>query len=121
MFLTLLFLITSIGLTINVHYCGGKIQSVQLLLESPGCCCGEDREMNDCCTDQSFFVQLDTDQFLSPLQEIEFKYHQADLTSDLPRLVRDPVSADLPLFSTELRPPPNQDRRLLFCSLTYYG
>lgn len=39
------------GVTINTHYCGGKISSVSLTIATPQCGCG-DSMPKDCCKDK---------------------------------------------------------------------
>ncbi len=36
--LALLVLVTTMGMTVSAHYCGGELKSIQLLSESENCC-----------------------------------------------------------------------------------
>ena len=55
------YLITVIGLAVNMHFCGGKLSSVNLI-ESPKCpSCKTDGKMaktHDCCKDKSVEVKI---------------------------------------------------------------
>jgi hypothetical protein len=119
--LVLLYLLTSVGLTVNVHYCGGKLKSIQLLFDAPSCCCGETKKMDGCCEDESFFVQLDTDHQFSPIQKLSFEMpiilNEMMISENIEQINSQDNNWNIPLK----RPPPGSSLRLLYCSLTYYG
>ena len=119
--LAFLYVLTSVGLTVNVHYCGGKLKSIQLLFDTPSCCCGETKKMDGCCDDESYFVQLDTDHQISPSQELSFEFPElvAGL-NDFENVERIYARNEKWIVPLE-RPPPKSALRLLYCSLTYYG
>lgn len=47
---TVLFLLFSSGLSVNIHYCGNKITSVKLIKAGPSCACG--KKEDSCCKDK---------------------------------------------------------------------
>lgn len=70
---------TSIGITINMHFCGGALRSVSLIESSGSCCskstkaCGNfeksvDTQDKKCCENQSIEVQSDDDLVVDQIQ-----------------------------------------------------
>ena len=62
-FLSLLILVTTMGLTIDKHYCGTRLVSVSIFSETESCC---DMTSN-CCHDDTDTYKLDVDYTLSQL------------------------------------------------------
>ena len=65
-FLTLVFLSSAIGVTINSHFCGNTLESVSLVVQD--CCCGDGNE-NSCCKNEITYVKI-TDQY-SPASQLQ--------------------------------------------------
>lgn len=63
--LSILYLAFNIGLGINVHYCGDRVDSVGLALVGSSCCCDSDEEPPGCCSDETFVFQSEDDQHAS--------------------------------------------------------
>ncbi|MEL7120478.1 MAG: hypothetical protein AAFO07_13590 [Bacteroidota bacterium] len=80
-FLLSIYLLASVGLYGNVHYCQGEVDSVQWILDNKmSCCmaaashcveksvadhCMEKSTDPSCCDDEAFYMQLDSDQSIS--------------------------------------------------------
>jgi len=62
--LMLLYLIPAIGVTVSVHYCGGRLASVSLNPSDTEhkCPCGSKKMKKDCCKDVVNTLELDDDQ-----------------------------------------------------------
>ncbi len=58
--LIVLLLVSTFGITVNKHYCGGHLSDVSLYF-SATCGCGDSNMDSDCCQTNSDFVQLDED------------------------------------------------------------
>tara|TARA_B100000963_G_scaffold333702_1_gene326261 strand:+ start:25318 stop:25734 length:417 start_codon:yes stop_codon:yes gene_type:complete len=66
-FFVLIFLISKIGVALNVHYCGGHIQEIALAWNAEGCGMTLDKSQdthlgfkvtkNHCCQDKTVFIQ----------------------------------------------------------------
>lgn len=56
------YLIPAIGVTVSVHYCGGKVTSVSLnpFDAKRKCPCGSKKMKKDCCRDKNTTIKLDT-------------------------------------------------------------
>jgi len=55
------YLLFSLGLTVNTHYCGGKLQSISFVNTIKECAkCGS-KKMQGCCKDISQTFQIDND------------------------------------------------------------
>jgi len=59
------YLIPAIGLSVNQHYCGGKLTSVSILIsDSHSCPCGKKTMNKDCCKDKTTIIKFkDTQNF----------------------------------------------------------
>ena len=79
--MALLIGMTSIGMTINMHFCGGSLRSISLLEGSDSCCsataksCGNFENLSEsdgkkCCDNQSIEIQSDDDLIIDQLQAL---------------------------------------------------
>ena len=55
--LSLLILLSTVGFSINTHYCANKA-SASISFTTPHSCCGEKKMPSNCCKNVSKFVQL---------------------------------------------------------------
>ncbi len=61
----LIYLLLSIGLKVNYHFCGGELSEISFLLANKGrCACGtnDDNSEESCCKNTSTFYQIDQKQ-----------------------------------------------------------
>lgn len=58
--LSLLLLVSTTGLTISKHYCGGELVSTSVYTEADSCC-----DSGDCCKNETEIIQLDVDYSVS--------------------------------------------------------
>jgi hypothetical protein len=121
----LFYLLVTTGLTLDVHYCGGKMVDVEVL-GAPDHCCSKVKkschkeEKNKCCKDETVVVQLDQWQIISTLASLDFiPVLVANVAKDLQS--RDiPVASQHQIFN-DLPPPKAGPLWLLYHSLVYYG
>jgi len=59
-FLAPFYLLTTSGLSVAIHYCQGKVESVALMSTPPSCCC-EDFGMTGCCDDEVIVVKVSSE------------------------------------------------------------
>ena len=117
--LSLLYLALSVGLTVNVHFCGGKIGTIKFVETNGTCCCAEKKE--DCCKDQVFFLQLDDDQQTPQSNRVALYLSPTVLPVFLYDIYSSELSEEAKVVKTERGPPLIKDIYLLHCSLTHYG
>jgi hypothetical protein len=61
-FFLLTFLIANTGMAVNVHYCGGKLSSINFFsLDNHPCKCGKKAMKKDCCKDKTTFLKMKDD------------------------------------------------------------
>lgn len=60
--LTLLYAVVSSGITINFHYCMGRLADVEWGSASVCASCGEKKMTSHCCKDEAHYVKLAVDQ-----------------------------------------------------------
>lgn len=71
-FLLLLFLISNSGVAINVHWCGGKLSSIDFFADGEHKCkCGKKAMKPNCCKDKT--SQLKANDELSNTNHVDFK------------------------------------------------
>ncbi len=100
--LSVVLLVSTIGLVVSKHYCGGEIVSVSVFQEEESCC-----DMGDCCSTESQTYQI-KDDFSTPaitvlplLAEIEILGHDLFGTEDVPNFEED----NSELFVSDSPPP----------------
>lgn len=50
------------GVSVNLHYCGGKFKSVSFFVAADEAdCCGDEEKNSGCCNDKTEFVKIDND------------------------------------------------------------
>ncbi len=99
LFLTFLYAIAVIGISLSVHYCGKRINSVSLGIETKKCCCGDKKEdKKGCCTTKTFSAKVtDTHQPASqlrvapPIATNLFCYHYTGPIVPAPQKSKAPV------------------------------
>lgn len=120
-FLTGFYLIATIGVAINVHYCHGKVASVSVYLSADACACGKMMGKKHCCDDQTFLFQLEEDQRVSESLVFAFTGLAPAIpasTSEVPEVKNGP--GILPLRSPD-PPPPQHPSWLLHQAFIFYG
>jgi len=70
LFFAFVYLYSSTGICINIHYCGGKVKSVSLLhTDEEGCCKGTMKK-KDCCKEKTAFVKISDSQASSSAMQV---------------------------------------------------
>ncbi len=74
------YLFISVGLAVNLHYCGGELESIssifteascEMLKAKKGCCLQHNKVNNDCCSNQEIgFTDVDKDTLLTATDTI---------------------------------------------------
>ncbi|MDX2250380.1 MAG: hypothetical protein SF052_26590 [Bacteroidia bacterium] len=122
-FLGLFYLILSIGVNVNYHYCLGRLDSIEIFITDIHRCCEYEERLWSCCEDERFFFQLEEDHNLSPISSFVSDFR----VSVHPPQIEIPVSPVLlsqisPIFPLEDAPPPSPEKAWLrFCSPIIYG
>ncbi|MEM0996165.1 MAG: hypothetical protein AAGN35_03760 [Bacteroidota bacterium] len=116
--LPLYYLLATLGIGINVHYCGGKVGDVQLFA-SPESCCDSETE-DDCCHEEHVRFQLEDAQSFA---QTAFKLHFTaaiiePINPDVRLIVGDEASF---VLATDHPPPQSPDRWRLYCAPLHYG
>ncbi|TAL56850.1 MAG: hypothetical protein EPN85_14780 [Bacteroidetes bacterium] len=108
--LSVVFLFSAMGVTINSHYCGMKLKSVSLTAK--GCCCKKNVKMpKDCCKNEIKYVKI-TDDY-SPASQ--FYVEKIDVLPTIFSFVYSSAISHLPssLFFENHSPPPGFDDRVI--------
>lgn len=73
LFLCLVYFVVSNGLTINKHYCGGKLFSVKIgVLNSYKCACGSSTMKKNCCHNQTILIKNTSQQNITKICFVNF-------------------------------------------------
>lgn len=118
------YLLVSVGIGYNMHYCEGNLFSVELYAKSSVCCCEGGQEMeNDCCVDESSFFQFAPDQKLAANTNVSVKKMSllANLLFDIQHKVADDGKHIKNAYYFDLPPPDSERIYLLNCSFVFYG
>lgn len=119
---TLFYAGVTMGVDLNLHYCGGKLAKVTIVLPSPSCCCDESKSNADCCADAQLSIQMDVDQVHMSAPDFE----STNLVGQCFAAFKTPAltinnSKDVPQILPIPPPLRAQELRILMGSLTYYG
>lgn len=81
-FLLSLYLISSLGVTISAHYCGGNLAALAIF-ENPSCCCDDVQEnkKDDCCKNENKSLKITADQ--NKVEFSEKKFQSVDIFSPI--------------------------------------
>lgn len=66
------YLISVSGLALNMHYCGGELNCISLIVPDDCCECPEDAPPS-CCSDSGLFLKASDDSHLQVNSEFSFK------------------------------------------------
>lgn len=119
------FLLISAGITLNMHYCQGKLIEVAFKSDNHSGCCSEAKSCHEekskkCCDDETVLIQFDEVQIPVYLPTLPL----FDFANSLPQpSVDQSISLWQDSFITEedYPPPDPQPLWLLYQSLTFYG
>jgi hypothetical protein len=50
------YVITSVGIPVYFHYCGGELQKIDYVIKASGCCDGEEEQTSDCCQNEQKYL-----------------------------------------------------------------
>lgn len=115
------YLLVSLGLTINVHYCMGEVEEVSIIAMTKGCCCAA-MEMPGCCDDEQLQLSLDDDHQLP--QPIEMPSPIGDLPEQVSFLLEsDGAISETSSLAVLPQPPPpsGPPAWIWYCSPIFYG
>lgn len=121
-FAGVLYLLLTIGVSVNSHYCGGMLLETYVYA-TPECpfCDFEDRDDNDCCDDESEFIAVDDNQQILSKTTLDDRvnvllYEVFETTIDLSEIEQSPV-----VFDDSSPPDPDRDLITLYSTYTFYG
>lgn len=118
------YLIATIGVAVNIHYCHGEVESVSVYEDPTGCCCDTKENGSGCCSNESFVLQFEDKEQIVENHRIQIQIHTMEVDiSDL-TIQRLEDIHESEGFEYIFQPPPPKlsgQIRILNCSLTYYG
>jgi hypothetical protein len=114
-FLSVIFLASALGVSINSHYCGKKLSSVGLVAQ--GCCCKKKTAMKkDCCKNEIKYVKIADD--YSPSAQFHFaKVDIAPIVLNFPFVPAISDNSFSILYNNHSPPPKFADRVIAFRSI----
>lgn len=121
--LGLFYLLLSVGINVNYHYCLGKLDTIEIFITDIHRCCEYESSARTCCDDEHYFFQLDEDHNLTQAGPIVFEVKaivSADFVENM--VIKVPLSAGHAAFPPENPPPPSPENAWLrFCAPIIYG
>ncbi len=64
------YLLFSIGLNVNLHYCGGKLKTVSLFSTNEKGCCGSKMKSKGCCDNKTIILKVKDKQQLNKIAKV---------------------------------------------------
>jgi len=105
--LALLVLVTTMGMTVSAHYCGGELKSVQLFQASASCC----GAACDSCHNEVIKVKIEDDFSISTFT-VDFTAYPIALPA-LIQLFQDSINTEEVEQIAYCKPPPLKIQRVL--------
>ena len=110
-----------LGLWVNIHFCEGIAESVQVFQDADCCCEDEKGNMEDCCKDETVFFQF-SNQLQHPLSTV--KTFQVNVLST--QIISFPKfhlldQEDVSILAHKPKITPRKKIYLLHQSLTFYS
>lgn len=99
--LSMILLLSTTGVAISKHYCGGELSKVEVGHEKIHCCDQPDDMPDDCCHDEQLTFLLEQDFQLSAFQ---FDCHLLAVTAFLPYLDLSALFVEQEAYETEFKP-----------------
>jgi len=121
-FVSIIYLVLSTGVLVNLHYCQGEIESISIITNASKCCCASMDFADGCCSNEQLLVQLDNDEQLvtnSPLFSEVFKFIETESFSEQIFFV-DLFEKENYSFG-DLSPPPKIAIWKSNCTFLFYG
>ncbi len=117
-----LYLLVSTGIFINMHYCGGELESISLLSEQKVCCCDGNEIASNCCSNKQLFLQFDAEQKTTASNTLSFEQYKF-IKIEKPVIIGfEELEVELQnLFSYDLPPPPKQAIWKINCTFLFYS
>ncbi len=117
------YLLISAGLAINLHYCQGELESVQLFAEHETCCCGDSSDSDGCCQDHSQLLKYENEQIATAAFEFELAIPAFNLPTPLIQNIEisNLLTREINPTDKSHAPPPVKPAWLMHCSLILYG
>lgn len=120
-FLTGCYLIATIGVAINVHYCHGEVASVNVYFSADACVCGKMMGEKHCCDDETFVFQLEEDQRVSESFTFSVTELIPTIQQPVPRTSEVWENPGIMPSRSPDPPPPGRPVWLLHQSFIFYG
>ncbi len=118
------YFMVSSGLTIDMHFCDGKLVEVTFFDAEQNCCCAssvcDNDAIADCCGDETLLLQVDQWQIVSSIPAYETSAMLYVSMQDWDEKVLE-VETEQVSYDSNKSPPPQTDLWLLYQNLTYYG
>lgn len=125
-----IYLISSIGVFGELHFCKGKLESIGFgfakaencckKMSSNAHCCAIMQKKDDCCDDQFFVAQVDTEHLISTAK-LKLFPPLTTLPADLDWKEIETSNDTCNIISNRLEPPPDLPLFLTYCSFLFYG
>ncbi len=119
---SIVYLVLSTGLVVNLHYCQGEIESVSIIAKNSTCCCAAMDFDDGCCHNEQLLIQLDSDQQVvsSSVQFSEvFKFIEIEANEEQFHLKAN--TENEVYICRDLSPPPKIAIWKTNCTFLFYG
>jgi hypothetical protein len=118
--LSVLYFSLSTSASINLHFCGGDLKTIDVNSEQQTCCCGTETS-HSCCDNETFILKIDLDQSSSIVKSETPKNNEVEselfiITNSLENEENEDLTEE-----SLLKLPQKEPIWLLNCIFTYYG
>lgn len=103
----LLYLSSVSGWALNLHYCGGELNCISLLVKDDCCACPDEEEPG-CCSDEGVYIKASDDSHTAgnaPTFSFDFGLVEVPVSFSIPSGTSAPNSAEQSYCAFDLPPP----------------
>ena len=122
LFLTVIYLLSSLGILVNFHYCHDELQQMAFYQELDPCCCeGEAQQPQGCCENTTVLLKgKDEAQVMASTAGIELDF-ESGIVAQAPQKIQ--IPSLFPTLRVHLlaETPPEKDRTILYHRLLLYA
>lgn len=118
--ISFIYILVSSGASVNLHYCGGVLEGIQINTESQSCCCGIVDVSSSCCDYEELILDMDVDENVASNLSIKI-FSKIIFSSSSAEVFRTEQIEEEPLLVYNIPPPKSEPIWLLNCTFTFYG
>lgn len=114
------YLVITIGLFVNIHYCKGEVKSIKIGTNNNSSCCAADICKSSCCDDELLLIRHDNEHKIVQSHNTSVNLYAEKIHFITNNNIDEYIDNE-PIRFIDIPPPKNVPTWILNSSLTFYG